>query len=138
MIYLLLSLSIESKTVYIKNSIRIVFIIFLIITSVSYHQNPKNQFVEISKTIECPKNILHETPFSFLPLSIYLSDCNHYMAKDEDWTKLTHETLYTEPNKINNYDISYDIYFHYFKEFKVPAILDKTNMSDLRLIKVKD
>lgn len=136
MVYLLLALSIVNKPVNIRYAIYALLIVFLIMTFVSYHINPEDTFIRYSREIQCPKNILHESPFSFLPMSVYLPYCNHYFVKDKDWKEVTYKTLYTTKDRINNYNVSYDVYIHYFDELKVPQILDKTNITSLRLIRI--
>lgn len=138
MFYSLLSKSVQEKPKFIKYFIYSVLIFFLSITLFTYHKYPEQQFIEISKSIRCPKNVLHETPFSYLPMSIYLPDCNHYMTKKSDWTYVNHETLYTTEDRINNYNVNYDIYIHYFEDFKNPDVLNNTNITTLRLIKITD
>jgi len=138
MTYLLLILSTEQKTRLIRNIIYSLLIVFLAINFISYHLHPDNQFIELSKTIECKKNILHETPFSYLPMSVYLPECNHYFAKSSDWKDITYETLYTTPDRINNFNISYDIYIHYFEDLKMPELLKNSNLTTIKLILIKN
>lgn len=138
MLYLIYILSFEKENSLVKFIISVIILIFLCMTFISYHEHPKNVFIEISKTIHCPENILHETPFSYLPMSIYLPNCNHYMANSGDWTGLTYKTLYTTPDSINNDNVSYDVYLHYFEEVKMIELLRNSNLTTIRLILVKD
>jgi len=136
MVYLLLTLSLNQKPMVEQRLITTLFIIFITITFLSYQLNPKDQFIKISKEIKCPSNILHETPFSFLPMSIYLPNCSHYMALSSDWTGFTNDTLYTTKDKINNRNVSYDYYIHYFDILKGMDLLG--NSKNITFIKVKD
>jgi len=137
MIYFMLIHSLYKKYLLLKIILLSFIILLLVMSSFHFYTAPSNQFLTLSRQIACPQNILHETPFSFLPMSVYLPDCNHYMAKEEDWKELTSKTLYTTPDKINNYDISYDIYLFYFQDLKAPqGLLDKSY--NVRYVKVID
>jgi hypothetical protein len=60
------------------------------------------------------------------------------MANSGDWTGLTYKTLYTTPDSINNDNVSYDVYLHYFEEVKMIELLRNSNLTTIRLILVKD
>lgn len=111
-----------------------VILILLLITTVQYHVDPPNDLLELSQSIKCPKNILHETPFSFLPMRLYLPNCNHYLYITKDFMGVTHKTVYTTPKYINNMDVEYDLYIHNFDELLAEPILIKSN--DVELIRL--
>ena len=136
MIYVMLSISILQKKQPIKVILLISISLFLI-SFISIHLNPDNQFMKLSEKINCPQNILHETPFSYLPMSIYLPDCKHYMAVSEYWKYMTNNTLYTAEHYINNRNVSYDIYIHYFDELRGKGLLENTNLTTLQLIRIE-
>lgn len=112
---------------------------FLITTFVDYQLHPEYNFQDMAKGIRCPANVLHETPFSYLPMSLYLPNCTHYFAQEEDWTELSSDTLFTSPDRINNDMIQYDYYIHYFDNYKVPEyIFENTNQDSLIVIQLKE
>ena len=127
---------------YLSMSFLILLIIFFY-SHLNYHEN-KFQLIsaQIKQYPNYPNiNILHETPFSFLPLSVYLPDSSHYIAPlvsvstvPTDWA-ITYQALYTRPSHVNNPNISYNIYIHYFD---TPRAFNYTNnSSNLTYIKVE-
>ena len=137
MIYVMLSYSLTQQKKLIKYLISTLFLICFLITFTSFQMNPNNQFIKLSESISCPKNILHETPFSLLPMRLYLPECEHYMAVSPDWIGMTNDTLYTAEHYINNNNIRYDIYIHYFDELKGQLLLENTDFTTMELILIE-
>jgi hypothetical protein len=120
-----------------KSNITLIIIFFIAVSSVGWHLHPEVQLQNIAKMINCPANVLHETPFSYIPMAIYLPNCSHYMAKSSDWKGLDYRTLYATPDKVNNPNVTYSYYLHYFEENKAsPELLALS--PNVTLIKIVD
>jgi uncharacterized membrane protein len=113
----------------------LIFIMMLYVT-VASQQNPENEFMSISYSLPCPANVLHETPFSMMPMMVYAPDCNHYLAKNIYWDYITNDSMFTEERFINNANVSYDYYISYFPELRGDYLLNSTDMNHLRVIKL--
>jgi hypothetical protein len=137
--YTLWARSLVKARVTIRYVLGGILAVFLLTTFINYQLHPSHNFQDIAKGIKCPANILHETPFSYLPMSLYLPNCNHYFAQEEDWLGLTSESFFTSPDRINNMLVQYDYYIHYFEDYKVPEyIFHSTNQDTLITIELDD
>lgn len=133
-IYFLIVSSIKQKKERVGAIAFIVLIVFLVMTSLQYHRNPPSELYDFSKRILCPQNILHETPFSMLPIMMYLPNCNHYIGLTEDFSYIMPETVYSTKDKINNQDVDYDIYIQNFNEPLLRELLvNSTNPKFIRI-----
>ncbi len=114
----------------------IAIMVFLGLTLHSYHLLPNTLFQEIALDIDCPKNILHETPFSYLPMSYYLPGCDHFLARINMWPDVTNDTLYVREGFIENGDVSYDYFIHYFDKLYGDYLLNNTDKTKLQYIRM--
>ena len=136
MFYTMLAISFMRLNLRLKVALGYLLSVFIIIGFLSYHVNVPSQLKDISAQIKCPKNILHETPFSMLPMMLYLPDCNHYIAYYSDWEGLTYKTVFSTPDKVNNSNIDYDVYISYYGKLVGTHILDNTCIDCLKVINV--
>jgi hypothetical protein len=79
----------------------------------------KTKFNNISGfELKMPTTILHESPFSQIPMMVYLPNCEHYLRTD-----LTEKQLHSaggdviDSNHINNQYIQYDYYLKSQKDY---------------------
>lgn len=133
-IYFLMSNKLSKLNILFRIQLLFIILMFLFITTSQYHLNPPDELLQLSKDIECPKKILHETPFSFLPMRMYLPNCEHYIYIGNDWKGVTYKTIYSNPRYVNQLDEEYDIYLHNFDKLIAKSLLRKS--PDVELIRI--
>lgn len=131
-VYLYYADTIMRRKEIVSWCILICLVLFLFSSFLSYQRYIPYQLQQMD--IECPANILHETPFSFLPMSIYYPKCLHYFGNEGDWDIINHVTLYTTSDRINNYNVSYNYYIHYFNKYKLENMLNNSfNITPIKI-----
>jgi hypothetical protein len=114
----LVSIGVQSVWSKDKFTCVVICLFIAVMGAMAYHEyygGVQTELKQISQYFNenglCPANIVHESPFSMLPLEVYLPNCNHYL-KTNLTTKQGHsagfDVLY--PKQINNPNITYQYY----------------------------